>query len=71
MSDVFRLKMELANSKKYLDIMDVSMLSNLSISTIRRKISDGVIKSYQDVPNGKLRFLRTEIEGWLENDGGN
>ena len=70
MDDTQRLRVELAQAKKYLDITDVSLMSNKSISTIRRKIQDGLIKAYQDVPKGKLSFLRTEIEGWLENGRG-
>ena len=69
MNEAVRLRIELANSKKYLDIMDVSLLSNKSISTIRRKISEGIIKSFQDVPKGKLLFKREDIERWIENGG--
>ena len=61
MNEATRLRIELANSKPYLDIMDVSLLSNKSISTIRRKISEGILKSYQDVPKGKLLFKRSDI----------
>ena len=54
--------------KEYLDIKDVSVLSGFSISTIRRRIEEGVLKPIQEVPNGKLLFKRTNVEGWL-NDG--
>tara|TARA_Y100000034_G_C6626217_1_gene273175 strand:+ start:122 stop:337 length:216 start_codon:yes stop_codon:yes gene_type:complete len=66
MNETQRLRVELAQAKKYLDITDVSLMSNKSISTIRRKISDGLIKAYQDVPNGKLLFKRIDIENWIE-----
>ena len=67
MNEAMRLRIELATSKKYLDILDVSLLSNKSISTIRRKISDGILKSFQDVPKGKLSFLRADVKSWIEN----
>tara|TARA_Y100000592_G_scaffold23244_1_gene36084 strand:+ start:1281 stop:1535 length:255 start_codon:yes stop_codon:yes gene_type:complete len=63
-----RLMLKLAKEKECLDIKDVSVLSNLSISTIRRRIEDGVLKPIQEVPNGKLLFKRSNVERWL-NDG--
>jgi Fic family protein len=63
-----RLRLKLAKEKEYLDIKDVSVLSGFSISTIRRRIEEGVLKPIQEVPNGKLLFKRTNVEGWL-NDG--
>lgn len=61
-----RLRLKLAKEKEYLDIKDVSLLSNLSISTIRRRIEQGILKPIQDVPNGKLLFKRSNVEGWLK-----
>ena len=66
MNETRKLRIELANSKQYLDIMDVSLISNLSISTIRRRIEQGKLKVLQDVPNGKLLFKRDDLENWLE-----
>ena len=63
------LRIQLAQSKTYLDIKDVSLLSNFSISSIRRKIKDGVLKPFQSVPNGKLLFKRSQIESFIENGG--
>ena len=60
-----RLRLKLAKEKEYLDIKDVSVLSNFSISTIRRRIEQGVLKPIQDVPNGKLLFKKSNVEGWL------
>ena len=60
-----RLRLKLAKEKEYLDIKDVSVLSNLSVSTIRRRIEDGILKPIQDVPNGKLLFKKSSIELWL------
>ena len=64
-----KLRMQLVGAKTYLDIKDVSLLSNYSISTIRRKIEDGIIKPFQSVPNGKLLFKRSQIESFIENGG--
>ena len=66
MNETRKLRIELANSKQYLYIMDVSLISNLSISTIRRRIEQGKLKVLQDVPNGKLLFKRDDLENWLE-----
>ena len=66
MNEELRLRIELANAKTYLDILDVSLLSNKSISTIRRKIDEGKLKKYQDVPKGKLLFKRLDVERWIE-----
>ena len=66
MNETRKLRIELANSKQYLDIMDVSLISYLSISTIRRRIEQGKLKVLQDVPNGKLLFKRDDLENWLE-----
>tara|TARA_Y100000593_G_C4299268_1_gene332469 strand:- start:744 stop:953 length:210 start_codon:yes stop_codon:yes gene_type:complete len=60
------LKLQMAQTKDYLDIKDVALLSNLSISSIRRRIEDGTIKAIQDVPRGKLIFKRKNILSWLE-----
>ena len=64
-----KLRMQLVVAKTYLDIKDVSLLSNKSISTIRRKIEEGKLKALQDVPNGKLTFKRVDVEQWIENGG--
>ena len=61
------LRIQLAQSKNYLDINDVALMSNFSISSIRRKIQDGIIKAYQNVPNGKLLFKRSDVESFIEN----
>ena len=67
MNEAVRLRMELANTKPYLDITDVSLLSGYSISTIRRRIDEGQLKALQNIPKGKLLFKRVDIESWLEN----
>ena len=61
------LRVKLAETKPYLDILDVSLLSGYSLSTIRRRISEGKLKALQNIPKGKLLFKRQDIESWLEN----
>ena len=67
MTEAVKLRIELAETKPYLDILDVSLLSGYSISTIRRRILEGKLKALQNVPHGKLLFKRSSIESWLEN----
>ena len=66
-NESMKLRVELANTKPYLDILDVSLISNKSVSTIRRKIVEGKLKAFQDVPMGKLLFKRVDVERWIEN----
>ena len=61
-----RLRLELAKSKEYLDISDVQLLSGYSPSTIRRRVDEGKLKAYQNVPKGKLLFKRENVQRWLE-----
>ena len=64
-----KMKHEEVQSKAYLDIEDLALLTNLSISTIRRRIADGQIIALQHTPNGKLLFKRENVENWLDNGG--
>ena len=61
-----RLRLQLAQTKSYLDITDVSLLTGYSASTIRRRIEEGRLKAFQNVPNGKLLFKKEAIEEWLK-----
>ena len=61
-----RLRLQLAQTKSYLDITDVSLLTGYSVSTIRRRIEEGRLKAFQNVPNGKLLFKKEAIEEWLK-----
>tara|TARA_Y100001973_G_C5207212_1_gene342460 strand:- start:478 stop:735 length:258 start_codon:yes stop_codon:yes gene_type:complete len=65
---LIRYRLRLAKEKEYLDMTDVSLLSGFSVSTIRRRIEQGVLKPTQNVPKGKLLFKRSNVERWL-NDG--
>ena len=61
-----KLKIELAKSKDYLNMHDVILLSNLSMSTVHRRIKDGFLKPLQQVAYGKLLFTKIEVKRWLE-----
>ena len=61
-----RLKIELAKSKEYLDINDVVLLSGFSSATIHRRILEGKLKAFQQVPKGKLLFKSSNVIKWLE-----
>ena len=61
-----RLRLQLAQTKSYLDITDVSLLTGYSASTIRRRIEEGRLKAFQNVPKGKLLFRKDNVQKWLE-----
>ena len=61
-----KLRLQMAQNKDYLDITDVSLLTGYSVSTIRRRIEEGRLKAFQNVPNGKLLFKKEAIEEWLK-----
>ena len=66
-SENIRLRMEVAKTKEYLTIIDVQLLSGYSSSTIRKRVDQGKLKAFQNVPNGKLLFKRANVEKWIEN----
>ena len=61
-----KLHLELVKQKEYLDVNDVVLISNLSRSTIFRRISQGILKPFQDVPKGKLLFSKKAVKNWIE-----
>ena len=61
-----RLSMELVKSKEYLNMHDVILLSNLSMSTVHRRIKGGFLKPLRQVAYGKLLFTKIEVKRWLE-----
>ena len=63
------LRIQLAQSKQYLDIHDVALMTNFSVSSIRRKIQDGLIKALQNTPRGKLLFAYDDVVKFIEGDG--
>jgi len=64
--EILRLKLKIAQEKEYLDVKDVMMYSGYSMSTIHRRISDGILKPYQHIKGGKLLFSKEAIKHWLE-----
>ena len=48
---------------KYLDINQVSKLTSLSLSTIRRRVSLGELRCTRRL--GKLLFKQSVVEDWL------
>ena len=65
-NETLRLRIELAKSKAYLDIYDVSILSGFSISTLRKRVNEKKLKALQNVPNGKLLFKKEDVDSWLQ-----
>ena len=65
---ILSLRLRLAQEKKYLDMKDVMMYCNLSMSTIHRRIKDGRIKPLQHVKGGKLLFSKESVE-YMLNEG--
>ena len=48
---------------KYIDIKQVSALTTLSLSTIRRRVATGELKCTRRL--GKLLFKKSAVEEWL------
>ena len=65
--EVLRLKLQLAQSKSYLDMKDVMIMTGYSYSTIQRRVEEGVLKSIQHTKGGKRLFAKEEIDRWLTN----
>ena len=61
-----RLRSQLAKTKDWLDITDVTLITGFSHSTIRRRVAEGRLKAYQNVPNGKLLFSKEQINKWVK-----
>ena len=65
--ELIRLKLQLAQSKSYLDMKDVILMTGYSYSTIQRRIELGVIKSIQHKKGNKRLFKKSDIIKWLDN----
>ena len=52
-------------SNKFLSINEVSKLTSLSPSTIRRSVERGHLKCSRRL--GKMLFLESDVRKWLEN----
>ena len=53
-------------SNRYLDITQVTDLTSLSVSTIRRAVRKGELKCSKKL--GKLLFQESDIRRWLNNE---
>jgi len=56
-------KIDSRHPNRFLDIREVSALTSLSDSTIRRAVKKGELKCCKKV--GKLLFLESDVRGWL------
>ena len=61
--DRIEKKLDGTFSNKYLSINQVSNLTSVSISTIRRSLAKGELKCSRRL--GKLLFLESDIRKWL------
>ena len=61
--DRIEKKLDGKSSNRYLGIYEVSALTSLSASTIRRAIGRGELKCSKKL--GKLLFLERDIRRWL------
>ena len=52
-------------SNRYLDIIEASSFTSLSVSTLRRYISRGELKCSRKL--GKILFKASDIDRWLKN----
>jgi excisionase family DNA binding protein len=51
-------------SNRYLDIIEASSFTSLSVSTLRRYISKGELKCSRKL--GKILFKESDIDRWLK-----
>ena len=61
-----KLRLQLAQSKSYLDMKDLMLLTGYSYSTLKRRIESGSLKAIQEIKGGKLLFSKEQIELWLK-----
>jgi len=61
------LKLQLAQTKEYLDIEDVALITGFSLSTLHRRIKNQTLKKIQKGKNHKLLFKKSDVMNWIEN----
>jgi predicted DNA-binding transcriptional regulator AlpA len=61
------LKLQLAQTKEYLDIDDVALITGFSLSTLHRKIKKQTLKKIQKGKHHKLLFKKADVMDWIEN----
>ena len=54
-----------AKSKPVMSVKDFSLLSGLSVSTIRRAIADGSLKAFQIRNRAKLLVRKENFNEWI------
>tara|TARA_Y100000310_G_C20451638_1_gene701022 strand:- start:489 stop:749 length:261 start_codon:yes stop_codon:yes gene_type:complete len=54
-----------AKSKPVISVKDCSLLSSMSVSSIRRAISNGELKAFQLRQRGKILVERNDFFQWL------
>ena len=62
-------ELELVKAKEFLNIKDVALLTNLSISTIERRISSGSLKPIQKGFKHRKVFRKSDVMDWMDNGG--
>ncbi|MBT4734248.1 MAG: helix-turn-helix domain-containing protein [Candidatus Marinimicrobia bacterium] len=63
--DRIEKKIDNKPSDRYLDIIEASAYTSLSVSTLRRYISRGELKCSRKL--GKILFKASDIDRWLKN----
>ena len=61
------LKLKLAQTKEYLDINDVALITGFSFITLHRKIEKQTLKKIQIGKHHKLLFKKADVMNWIEN----
>ena len=63
--DRIEKKLDGNTTNRYLDIIEASTYTSLSVSTLRRHISRGELKCSRKL--GKILFKEADIDRWLKN----
>ena len=63
--DRIEKKLDGNTTNRYLDIIEASTYTSLSVSTLRRYISRGELKCSRKL--GKILFKEADIDRWLKN----
>ena len=61
------LELELVKAKEFLNIKDVALLTNLSISTIQRRIKSGSLEPIQKGFKHRKVFRKQDVMDWMNN----
>ena len=68
-------RLQLAQTKEYLDIEDVSLITGFSLSTLHRRVKEAKkqydvpnrLKPIQKAPHHKLLFKKQVVQDWIDN----